>query len=363
MGRAENDKWLDEALDKAIASRDTQPDFETWKANHPEAVHELTAPAVPPAGRPPVIRRITMNGLFVKLAAAAVIVIAVILGITQLVNHKDAGSVDKVQQLTALAGPMTHTFADGSIVMLAAGAQIRTYGVAGQRGFEHVAGAINVTVAKGKGEFVVTTPYGNVKALGTQFKLDLVDGVAENTNEKVQLLSVEVTEGKVEVRNDKGSSVLGPAQRLVVASDEKPYDFNQDAALPAGLKSRIGAMVAAFETGDAAAWAANFNFDYVYKLGKGQVSYDPQRFGGSEEDAERLRQMAADIDSPEQLWQLFLGAINITEPGQVYVRSVELSGDGEHARAVCVQRKSEHHMVITRPQWHYFDNDWWQIDD
>ena len=40
-----------------------------------------------------------------------------------------------------------------------------------------------------------------------------------------------------------------------------------------------------------------------------------------------------------------------------------LGGGGQHARAECIRRKSENHIVITRPQWHHFDNDWWQIDD
>jgi hypothetical protein len=152
-------------------------------------------------------------------------------------------------------------------------------------------------------------------------------------------------------------------QDTIVEKDAAPYDFNQDETLPTRLKERIQAMVAAFEAGDAAAWAANFNFDYVFKLAKGRVDYDPLRFGGSKADAERLGQMAADIESPKALSQAFLGGVNITESVTAYVRSVTLSEDGNHARAECVTRRSENHMVITRPQWHYFDGDWWQIDD
>ncbi|MBN1360853.1 MAG: FecR domain-containing protein [Sedimentisphaerales bacterium] len=360
MERPDNDNWLDEALDQAIASHDTQPDFDSWKANHPEAVQKLTSPATPRAGRP-VIRRITMNGLFVKLAVAAAIVVAAVIGITQLTKSEDV-AVTGIREVTTLSGPLTHTLADGSVVKLAEGAVIGIDATR-QRGLEHLAGAIDVTVAKGKGEFIVTTPYGDVKALGTQFKLDLVDGIAENTNEKVQLLSVEVTEGKVEVSNARGSSLLGANQRLVVASDAGPYDFTQDTSLPAGLQKRIGAMVAAFEAGDASAWAANFNMNYAYRLVKGQEPYDPQRFGGSEEDLQRLRQAFADVESPEQLAQMFLSAVNITTPTEVYVRSVRVDETGDHAIAECVQRHSPRHMTITNPKWHYFDNDWWQIDD
>jgi ferric-dicitrate binding protein FerR (iron transport regulator) len=363
MGRVNDDNWLDEALDKAIHSDKTRPDFEAWKARHPDAVQELTS-RTPQVQRPLRIRSINMNTLFVKLAAAAVIVIAGIIGIMQL-NHPSNMEPIPIEALQAatLTGPLTHTFADGSIVRLADGAQIRTYGQAGKRGFEHLAGAIDVTVAKGLGEFTVTTPYGEVKALGTQFTLDLVDGVTSDTHEPVNLLSVEVTEGKVEVSNAKGKTMLEAKQDTIVEKDAAPYDFNQDEALPARLKERIQAMVSAFAAGDAAAWAANYNLDYVFKLAKGQVDYDPLRFGGSEEDAKRLGRMTADMHSPDELGKAFLHMVNINEPTKVYVRAVTLSDDGRHAQAQCITRRTERSMTITSPQWHYFDNDWWQIDD
>lgn len=363
MGRVNDDNWLDEALDKAIHSDGTRPDFEAWKARHPEAVQELTSRTLQ-GERPPQIRRINMNALFVKLAAAAVIVLAGIVGITQLNRPANVEPLPvETPQRAILSGPLTHTFSDGSIVTVADGARIRTYGEAGKRGFEHLTGAIDVTVAKGKGEFIVTTPYGDVKALGTQFTLDLVDGVTSDTREPVNLLSVEVTEGKVEVSNAKGKTTLAATQDTIVEKDAAPYDFNQDEALPARLKERIQAMVSAFAAGDAAAWAANYNFDYLFKLAKGQVEYDPLRFGGSEEDAKRLGQMTAKINTPEEMAQAFVGSVNISEPTTVYVRNVALSDDGHHAQAQCITRKGERSMTITTPQWHYFDNDWWQIDD
>ena len=369
MGRVNDDNWLDEALDKAIHSDDTQPDFERWMANHPEAVEMLTS-RTPQVQRPPLIRRILMNNMYVKLAAAAVIVIAAIVGITQVMQPEEKrpeimmSSGESLRlPVIVVEGPKTHTFADSSTVRLAEGANIRTYGEAGKRGFEHLAGQIDVTVARSLGEFIVTTPYGDVKALGTQFKMELVDGIAADTKEPVNLLAVEVTEGKVEVSNAKGRTTLEATQDVIVETDNAPYDFNQDEALPARLKERIQAMAAAFEAGDAAAWAANFNMDYVVKLGKGQVEYDPLLFGGTKADAERLQEMLKDIESTEELSQVFLSSVNITEPVKIYVRSVELSADGNHATAECVRRKSHNHMVITRPQWHCFDNDWWQIDD
>jgi len=62
-------------------------------------------------------------------------------------------------------------------------------------------------------------------------------------------------------------------------------------------------------------------------------------------------------------WYIFLQSDNITAPAEVYVRAVELSQDGNHARAACVIRRSDESMTITDPQWHNSDGDWWQIDD
>ncbi len=362
MERVDGEKWLDEALNGALHSDDTQPDFQKWMARHPEAVEALTA-QTPRSQQSPATKTIRINAWFVKLAAAAVIAIAAIVGITQLtLPDATPPAIEFSSGAALLVGPATHTFGDGSTVTLTDGAQIRTYADTGKRGFEHLAGVIDVTVAKGLGDFLVTTPYGNVKALGTEFVLELVDGTADS-GEKVELLSVEVTEGKVEVSNDKGKTMLEAMQDTIVEKDAAPYDFNQDKSLPNRLQERIQAMLDAFAAGDAAAWAANFNMNYVFKLAKGQVEYDPLLFGGSQEDATRLQEMLKDVESPEQMSQAFLGSVNITEPIKIYVRSVELSAGGTHAKAECVRRRSERSMTITRPQWHHFDNDWWQIDD
>ena len=359
MGRVNDENWLDEALDEAVGSHDTQPDFEQWKANHPEAVEMFTSRARPNAARPPAIRRIRMNATLVKLAAAAVIAIAAIFGVTQLMQP-NAGDTPTVAQ--TLTGPMTHTFDDGSAVTLAANASIRTYGQARQRGFEHLAGAIDVTVAKGKGEFIVTTPYGNVKALGTEFTMDMVDGVAD-TGEKVQLLTVEVTEGSVEVSNAKGAMTLEGLQQLVVEADSAPYDFNQDERLPVRLRERMAAMMAALETGDARAWMANFNIQHMYDMVKGNAGYDANLFGGSEADFQRLKEAFADVKDVQELTERALAGVNIKEPHKVYMRSAQVNEAGDHAQGTCIDFRGENRYVITSPQWHFFDNDWWQVDD
>jgi ferric-dicitrate binding protein FerR (iron transport regulator) len=357
MGRVNDDQWLDEALNEAIHSDDTQPDFEKWKQQHPEAVEMLTT-RTPPARRPLRIRRIIMNATFIKLAVAAVIVIAGIVGITQF-THNPAENPRVIEPVAreTLTGPMTHRFADGSTVQLAQGASIRTFADAGKRGFEHLAGQIDVTVAKSKGEFTVTSPYGQVKALGTQFTMNLMDEIAANTKERVQLLAVKVKEGTVEVRNAQGTTTLGVNQDIVVALNAAPYDFNRDQE----LRNRVQSMIDALKAKDGAAWVANYNLPYLYKLAKGQVAYDPDKFGGTAEDAQNFRKGLGHVGSPEELGKMVASSLN-SNGGEIYITSIVMSKAGDHASAKCVSRNGDR-TVVLGPQWHHFDGAWWQIDD
>ena len=86
MNHPENDKWLDDALSNVIGSEKTEPNFDKWKQEYPEAVEMLTSRAArgPSASKSPLsIRKIIMKSPITKLAAAAVIVIAVFIGIEQ----------------------------------------------------------------------------------------------------------------------------------------------------------------------------------------------------------------------------------------------------------------------------------------
>lgn len=363
MERPENNKWLDEALTETIGSEKPQTDFDKWKQQHPDAVNMLTSRAGKEASVSPPrfkARRIIMTSTITKLAAAALVAIAAITGIHQLTDT-ETGTLDTFR---LVAGPQNIKLTDGSEVTLAKGAQIKVNDAAGTRGFEHIAGIIDVSVVKGLGEFIVTTPYGNVKALGTEFTLEMVDGVIANTQEHVQLLTVEVTEGSVEVSNAKGSSILKASQKLIVEPDQKPYDYSQDENLPVRLQERIQSMLIAVIAGDTQAWMANYNLDYMYKLIKGKVEYDPNLFGGSKADAERLQQMGGDINSPQELLDRFIAMGGIKKAsGEIYVRSVTLNENGDHAVARCMEYASDHHIIGHTPKWHYFDNDWWQVDD
>ncbi len=354
MGRVNDDHWLDEALNKAIHSDDTQPDFEKWKQQHPEAVEMLTS-RTPPRQRPLRIRRIIMNATFVKLAAAAVLVIAGIIGINQYLQWPET----VCWHVTMVEGPTTHVLADGSKVVLAEGAQIVLD--TNKRGFRHIAGQIDVTVAKGKGEFIVTSPYGQVKALGTQFTMNMMDDVAANTKERVQLLAVKVKEGTVEVRSDKGTTTLTENQDIVVAANAAPYDFNKDEKLPKELRTRIQSMINALKAKDGATWVANYNINYVYKLAKGQVAYDPNLFGGTAEDAENMKKGLGNVQSPEELAKMVASSLN-SNGGDIYITSIVMNKAGDHASAKCVS-KNGNRTVVLGPQWHNFDGGWWQIDD
>jgi len=91
MKRPENDKWLDDALAEAIGSEESKPNFEEWKQKHPEAVEMLTSRIDKGASASPSplsIRKMIMKSPITKLAAAAVIIIAVLIGI-----HQFGGSI------------------------------------------------------------------------------------------------------------------------------------------------------------------------------------------------------------------------------------------------------------------------------
>jgi len=90
MKPLDNENWLDEALTKVIGCEKSQPDFEKWKQNHPEAVQMLTSRAHGESTafvRPSILRRIIMYKTITKLAAAAIIIIGVTLGLTTLLDH------------------------------------------------------------------------------------------------------------------------------------------------------------------------------------------------------------------------------------------------------------------------------------
>lgn len=159
------------------------------------------------------------------------------------------------------------------------------------------------------------------------------------------------------------AGIVGVAQNLMVGEAPVCSLTAQQADVPAGLQERMDAMIAAMNAGDGQAYAANYNMNYLYKMAKGEVAYDEHLFGGTAEDAQRLQQNLSAIASPEAMAEMFAKNVNLKKIAKVSLESIEVSDDGMHAKAKLVQTKDTNGKVISSPQWHYFDNGWWQIDD
>ena len=78
MKKQENEKWLDELISRTINSGEPQFDAEKWKQKYPEEFQLLKSRAaqVSSARQPNIWRRVAQSKI-TKLAAAAVIIIAV----------------------------------------------------------------------------------------------------------------------------------------------------------------------------------------------------------------------------------------------------------------------------------------------
>jgi hypothetical protein len=83
MKRPENNNWIDTALTEALAAEKSKPDFEGWKNTHREAVEMLTSRAARKSFGPTSsqhIRRTIMKNRIIGIAAAAVIITVVAVG-------------------------------------------------------------------------------------------------------------------------------------------------------------------------------------------------------------------------------------------------------------------------------------------
>ncbi|MHC4388639.1 MAG: hypothetical protein ACYSX1_08520, partial [Planctomycetota bacterium] len=93
MKRPENNNWIDTALTEALAAEKSEPDFDGWKHTHREAVEMLTSRA----GRksfgpnaPQHIKRIIMKSRMIRIAAAAVIIAVVAVGLMLWLPTREA---------------------------------------------------------------------------------------------------------------------------------------------------------------------------------------------------------------------------------------------------------------------------------
>ncbi len=305
------------------------------------------------------IWRIIMESKKTGMAIAAIIVVAIFVGISQI---GDGGNGNPV---ASIVGPQDYTLSDGSVVTLADGAEIKLVSGSKTRGFEHVAGEVTVDVVKGKGEFIVRSAYGNVKALGTIFTVGMHEATDQFSGETLSILAVDVEEGKVEVSNDLGKTIIGVGERATMAADAAPYDFKQDRNLPARLIERVDSMVEAMASGDRKSYCENYNIKVLYQLAKGQVKYEdhPEWYAGmGPEDAARFVQALGSVESPEKLFEKFVGSVR-TDSQRFYISSIELNEAGTVASAKAVAVISEIRKIVISPKWTYFDGDWWQTDD
>jgi len=85
MKPLKNDKWLDDVISKAISTQTPPFDFDKWKQKYPEEFQTLVSPVEKGTPAPTAseqnIWRIIMKSRITKIAAAAIIIIGVFLGI------------------------------------------------------------------------------------------------------------------------------------------------------------------------------------------------------------------------------------------------------------------------------------------
>ena len=99
MKRPDDDKWLDDAISRAIGPRSAGPDFAQWQQTHGDAVRALETRAAQGSHvaktQPKTLWRTIMKNRVTKYAAAAAIIVVVLVSWTYLGRTKggDTGRV------------------------------------------------------------------------------------------------------------------------------------------------------------------------------------------------------------------------------------------------------------------------------
>ena len=96
MKSPENDRWLDEALTNAIGAEETRTDFEQWKKHHPQAVGMLTSRVSRQTSafeHSLSVRSTIMKSKMTKLAVAALVIVAVVLGLSEFIGTGSGSGV------------------------------------------------------------------------------------------------------------------------------------------------------------------------------------------------------------------------------------------------------------------------------
>lgn len=120
--------------------------------------------------------------------------------------------------------------ADQTVVELARDTELKVAVTAETRRVEMAAGSAVFQVARTPAPFVVATPVGDVRALGTKFRVSI-----ERRPEEARLRVI-VYDGEVEVANSRGRIQGGPAEAIQAVAEEEPTK------LPPGVLQRLGTV-------------------------------------------------------------------------------------------------------------------------
>lgn len=210
LGPAPTDETLTQLLTRAHQPPQMDPEARKRVLEHLKATRRSAPSTIEPTEAPkspdataqrmaPVVslaswRRPTVAGVVAALVAAAVLLLFWL-------------RPDPVLHDNISATPQKVTLADGTVLVLDAGARVRDFG---DRHIELEHGRLFVDVAAHRDEFVVDTPHGSAKALGTRFLVSLDDAA----------MHAAVARGRVELSGRGGRELLGAGQEGRVGADQ-----------------------------------------------------------------------------------------------------------------------------------------------
>jgi transmembrane sensor len=187
-------------------------------------------------------------------SAAAIVVLAAAWPLSRRVSPL-APKAGPAEVAVAVSKPERRQLVDGSVVELKAGAEIEVHFSAGRRDVTLVRGEAHFAVAKDRSRpFVVATPWGEARAVGTAFSVEFDE----------QAMAVLVTEGTVAVRQpaavsqsvpvSAGSAVIvpaaGPPDSTLHVEQVTPGEIEQRLAWRAPridlMNTPLGGVVEAF---------------------------------------------------------------------------------------------------------------------
>jgi len=195
---SENNNRLDDILAKAVGCEKRGPDFAKWQQEHPDAVQMLKSQATrqtPPRGLLD-IRRIIMKSPISKLAAAAVIIIAVLAGIYVITGRTPAVTccawaqiADKVAQIKTCVYTQ-HTQRSGKTIgQKQFETQIYTSSDYGYRSETTIDGNLILSYMNPKEKVVVTMLMSQKKYMRTMLTDEMANQMKQETHDPRDMLT------------------------------------------------------------------------------------------------------------------------------------------------------------------------------